>query len=92
MRIYIIAVGDRMPDWVTQGYHEYIKRIGSELTVELIEVSPEKRGKGADIPRLMDKEARRLRAHIPNNSIVVALDIKGKTWSTEELAVRLGQW
>ncbi len=92
MRIYIVALGDRMPDWVSQGYQEYVKRIGSELPVELIEVSPEKRGKGADIARLMDKEAKRLRAHIPGNSIVVALDIKGKTWSTEELAQQLGQW
>lgn len=92
MRIFIVALGDRMPDWVTQGCTEYLKRIGSELPVELIEVSPEKRGKGADIPRLMDKESKRVLAQIPANSIVVALDIQGQSWSTEDLAKRLEQW
>ena len=92
MRIFIVALGDRMPDWVTQGCTEYLKRIGSELPVELIEVSPEKRGKGADISRLMDKEAKRLVAQIPANSFVVALDIQGQSWSTEQLARRLEQW
>jgi 23S rRNA (pseudouridine1915-N3)-methyltransferase len=92
MRIYILALGDRMPDWVTQGCAEYFKRIGSELSVELIEVSPEKRGKGADIPRLMDKEAKRLAAQIPANCIIVALDIQGKSWSSEDLAKKLAQW
>lgn len=92
MRIYILALGDRMPDWVTQGCAEYFKRIGSELSVELIEVSPEKRGKGADISRIMDKEAKRLVAQIPANCIVVALDIQGKSWSSEDLAKRLAQW
>lgn len=92
MRIHIVALGDRMPDWVSQGFVEYIKRIGSELSVELVEVSAEKRGKRADIPRLMAKESKRLMARIPTNSVVIALDIQGKMWSTEELATRLGQW
>jgi 23S rRNA (pseudouridine1915-N3)-methyltransferase len=92
MRIYIIALGDRMPEWVTQGYQEYVKRLGSQLPVELIEVSPEKRGKNADIPRILHKEAQRLRSHIPANSIVIALDVKGKSCSTEELATYLAQW
>jgi len=92
MRISIVALGERMPDWVTHGYHEYIKRIGTEMPIDLIEVSPEKRGKNADIPRILEKEAKRLRAHIPANSVVVALDINGKSWSTEALADRLRHW
>ena len=92
MRITIVALGDRMPDWVNAGCTEYLKRMGSELSVEIREVSPEKRGKGADITRIMEKEAKRLAAQVPANCIVIALDILGKRWSSEDLAEHLSQW
>lgn len=92
MRITILALGERMPDWVSRGYQEYIKRIGSELPVELFEVSPGRRTKGADIARIMEKETRSLLARIPPGCYVVALAIDGKLMSTEQLAEQLSGW
>ena len=43
MKIYIIAVGNKMPDWIQEGFHEYIKRLPREISLHLIEVKPEKR-------------------------------------------------
>ena len=45
MQINLIAVGDRMPDWVQTGYQEYAKRLPAECTLHLIEVPAAKRGK-----------------------------------------------
>ena len=92
MRIYIIAVGERMPEWVAQGYQEYIKRLGPELPVELVEIPAGKRGKNAAINRILEREAKNIQAKIPANSVVVALDVKGKTWSTEELSAHIADW
>lgn len=92
MRVQIVAIGDRMPGWVEQGYHEYIKRIGSGLTVELAEISPEKRGKSSDVQRIMQKEAGRMRQSIPRGNFIIALDRDGRSWSTEDLANNIAEW
>lgn len=92
MRIQIVAIGDRMPGWVQEGYNEYLKRIGAGLNVELVEISPEKRGKSSDIKRIMEKEADRMRQSISKNSYVVALVKEGKAWSTEKLADNIAGW
>ncbi len=81
-----------MPEWVQHGYKEYIKRIGAGLQIELMEISPEKRGKSADVQRIMQKEAERMRQSIPRGNFVIALDKEGKSWSTENLADKIANW
>lgn len=92
MRVQIVAMGDRMPAWVQEGYKEYTKRIGAGLDIQLIEISPEKRGKSADLQRIMQKEAERMRQSIPRNNYVIALDKEGRSWSTETLAQNIADW
>ena len=92
MRIHLIAVGQKMPAWVEQGYKEYAQRLPAEARLELKEIAPGKRSKNADIKRILLDEGQRIQAAIPKNSRIVALDVKGKPWSTEQLADRLGDW
>lgn len=92
MRVHIIAMGNRMPAWVEQGYQEYAKRLGSELQLFLHEVAPEKRGKSADIKRILQKEGERMVQAIPNGCEVIALDREGQMLSTEVLSERLQKW
>jgi 23S rRNA (pseudouridine1915-N3)-methyltransferase len=92
MRMHIIAMGDRMPAWVEQGYQEYAKRLGSELQLQLHELTAEKRGKGADVKRILQKEGERMLQAIPTNCDVIALDREGQMLSTESLADKLKQW
>ena len=56
MRIRIIAVGTKMPDWVEQGYAEYAKRMPRDVTVEMLELPLAQRGKNTDIATAMAKE------------------------------------
>jgi 23S rRNA (pseudouridine1915-N3)-methyltransferase len=92
MRIRLIAVGEKMPQWVTTGYEEYAKRLQHGCTLSLHEISAGKRGKGADIKRLTDKEGEQMLALVPSNSHCIALDVKGKAWSTEQLTDQMKNW
>ena len=53
MRLRLIAVGSRMPKWVEEGWHEYAKRLPAELSLELVEIPLNTRGKNADVARLI---------------------------------------
>jgi 23S rRNA (pseudouridine1915-N3)-methyltransferase len=89
MRAWIIAVGDRMPAWVESGYAEYAKRLSRELPMQLVEVTAKSRG---DQARIKSDEGAAMIAAIPKGAHVVALDGRGKPWSSEEVSVQLGRW
>ncbi len=92
MKIHLLAVGTKMPDWVTQGYTEYAHRLPVKCSLHLKEIPAEKRSKNSNIKAIMQKEADKLKAAIPNNCRVVALEVTGQAWSTEKLATRLQDW
>lgn len=92
MQIDIIAVGNKMPAWVETGYKEYMRRMPPDHKVNLIEVPPGKRGKNADIPRILQKEGQQMIAAVGKGNRVIALDVKGKTWDTHDLAKNMQKW
>lgn len=81
-----------MPAWVEAGYSEYAQRMPPEARLELKEIAAGKRGKNADVARILQDEGQRLQTAIPKNTHIVALDVKGKSFTTEQLASRLGEW
>jgi len=92
MNIYMLAVGTKMPEWVTQGYLEYAQRLPAKCSLVLKEIAAEKRFRNSNIQAIIEKESTKLKAAIPSNCRVVALDVKGQSWSTEKLATRLQDW
>lgn len=92
MQLHLIAVGNRMPAWVEQGYQEYAKRLPPECALVLHEITAGKRGKNADIARLTHQEGEKMAAAIPKGARVVALEVGGRAWSTEQLSARLDSW
>ena len=92
MRIHLISVGNRMPRWVVEGYGEYAKRMPPECSLRLVEVGPGRRGKGTDLRRAIADEGTRLLRALPHGALTIALDVRGRSWSTEQLAGRLGKW
>jgi 23S rRNA (pseudouridine1915-N3)-methyltransferase len=91
MKITIVAVGQRQPAWAGEAVSDYLARFPSDFSVTLKEVKPEPRS-GAPVERLLAGEAERLRAAIPAGSVIVALDERGKDWSTRQLAEAIGKW
>jgi len=90
MRLHLLAVGQRMPDWVAAGFAEYAERMPRELSLRLKVVNAPS---GAlDPASLRRREAQLLRAALPQAARVVALDEHGDCVSTSDLARRLQQW
>ena len=92
MRIHLIAVGKRMPAWVTAGFEEYRRRMPPECRIELVEIAAGQRGKGADLARLQREEGEKMLAAIPKGAEVVALDARGRMVETGGLAQWLDGW
>ncbi|MAZ69438.1 23S rRNA (pseudouridine(1915)-N(3))-methyltransferase RlmH [Porticoccus sp.] len=92
MRLRILAIGTKMPDWVESGCNEYLKRLPPELRIEVLELPLGKRGKGADIQRAILREGEAMLKAIGERDQVIALEVQGKSWSTGDLAVNLQHW
>jgi 23S rRNA (pseudouridine1915-N3)-methyltransferase len=92
MQINIIAVGNRMPKWVEQGFDDYAKRLPREFQLVLKEVSPGKRGKNTDTARIIREEGERMLQATPSDAHIVTLDIPGKPWTTVQLSEALQRW
>lgn len=92
MKLQLIAVGNKMPIWVAQGVAEYQRRFPRDLPLEIIEIPAGKRGKNADIPRILAKEGKLMLDAIPKGNRIVTLEVTGKAWTTPQLAQSLSQW
>lgn len=92
MKIFLICVGQKMPGWINLGYEEFARRLPTECRLQLVEVAPGKRGKNADIERILRDEGERMLKAVPSNTHVIALDVRGQQWNTENLSVQLEDW
>ena len=92
MKLNIIAVGQRPPVWVSEAFVDYAKRFSAELNVRLTEIPLRKRTSTADINRLMHQEGADMLKHIASNSLAIALDVQGQSWSTPVLVTQLNAW
>ena len=91
MRLTILAVGHKLPDWVAAGCSEYIKRMPRELPLTVLEIKPEPRGTKTR-EQLLSAEKTRLQAALQGVSRIVVLDERGEDLTTLKLAQRLESW
>lgn len=91
MRLRIVALGQRMPSWVTDAVADYAKRLPRETPFELVELKPAARDRGRTVAQMLAEEARAIAAAC-TAATVVALDEHGAAWTTRELAERLRRW
>jgi 23S rRNA (pseudouridine1915-N3)-methyltransferase len=92
VKVRLIAVGTRMPDWVSRGFNEYADRLPRHLLLELVEVPAVPRTKSTDVTRARREEGVRLLNRLKGNSRVVALTEEGSSLSTRRLSVVVSQW
>lgn len=91
LKITLITLGNKMPDWVVQGSNDYAKRFNDGIQLKIIEIPLIKRSKSSDLSRIMEKESLLIKEALPNGARVIALEIEGKTFSSEQLAVKITQ-
>jgi len=92
VKLLIVAVGTRMPDWVSAGFDDYAKRMPRETALELVEVKAEPRTTGKTVAAMMAAEAARIEAALPARCRRVILDERGRDTTTRVLAERLEFW
>mgnify|MGYP003512650826 FL=1 len=92
MKVFIIAVGNKMPNWIQQGFNEYIKRLPHEISIQLIEIKPEKRSSGKTVEQLLYSESERILAALPSACRMIVLDERGHQWTTLEFSQVIKQW
>lgn len=91
MKISVIAVGLKMPNWANEASEDYLHRFPSDWKVELKTVKAEDRNTKS-VPKVMEAEALRIRAALPKDSIIVIMDERGKDLTSMKLAEQLNRW
>lgn len=92
MKVKVIAVGTKMPKWVDEGVKEYTKRLPRDFVVEFYEIALGSRSKGADLKKAIQAESKAILEVLSERDWVIALEVKGKVWSTETLAEQVKEW
>jgi 23S rRNA (pseudouridine1915-N3)-methyltransferase len=92
MKITVVAVGQRQPPWANAAVDEYLSRLPAEFKVECKLVKAESRSGDVPLARVLSAEATRVRAAIPDGAWLIALDERGKDWTTQQLAAQLQRW
>ena len=91
MKLVVVAVGQRVPDWAQAAWDEYAKRFPPELRIELRTIKTEHRA-SKKLETLYAAERQRIEAALPKGGHVVALDEHGESLTTMALAERLQKW
>ncbi|MCC5870975.1 MAG: 23S rRNA (pseudouridine(1915)-N(3))-methyltransferase RlmH [Gammaproteobacteria bacterium] len=92
MKLQLIAVGTRMPDWVDAGFADFARRLPRDCRLELVAVAAADRRNGKGAEHWREDEAQRLLAAAGKDMRLIALDVLGRGLSTEDLAGRLRDW
>src|SRR6476469_946027 len=91
MKLLVVAVGQRVPDWAQTAWDDYAKRFPPELRVELKAIKTEPRS-SRTVEAIHAAERQRIVAAIPKGTHVVALDERGTSLTTTALAQRVKGW
>lgn len=92
MRIHIISIGNKMPQWINEGFKTYSTRLSQEVRLELTEIPVAKRHKNQNTQQSIASEAKALSPHLRQTEYTVCLDSRGRQLSTEDFADTLTQW
>lgn len=92
MILTIAAVGQRMPVWVQTAWTEYARRFPRGMALELKEIPLLKRSRNAAVDSLLKAEGNALLSAAPEGHRLIALDERGKQWTTMELSAQMENW
>ncbi|MGQ0442640.1 MAG: 23S rRNA (pseudouridine(1915)-N(3))-methyltransferase RlmH [Methylophilaceae bacterium] len=91
MKLRIISVGHKMPDWVEAACDEYIKRMPREFSIEIIEIKPDKRADGKNSSVVQEAEAKRI-LEVAGKDFLIACDEHGQQITTLQLVDKMQFW
>ena len=92
--VTVVTVGTLKEGYLREAVAEYKKRLSQYAKVEEIEIKEERinnEDNRAEIETALTKEAEKILAAIPKDSLKIALCVEGKQYSSEELAKLIGE-
>lgn len=89
LKVSLISVANKMPEWVNLAVSEYSKRLQEYMPIHWIDIPLIRRGKATDLSRILEKESIAMKAAIPIGARIIALDRIGKMFDSEQLAKQL---
>lgn len=92
MKIKLVCIGNKLPQWLVTGIDDYRKRFTPPWTLTLHELPCPKRHKNINIAKLKQQEATSLLAACPRSDLMIALDERGLSLNTRDLAKQLDQY
>lgn len=92
MQLVIAAVGHKMPAWIETGFQEYAKRMPPECRIILKEIKPVERSGSRTAETVMAQEREKIEAALPKGARVIALDERGRDWTSVQLSQQMVQW
>ena len=87
----VLAIGTRMPKWVSDGADDYVKRLPREASVEWVELPASRRTRDTAESRMLE-EATAIEHRLKPQELMVVLDVEGRVISTEIIAETLANW
>ena len=90
MKLRVISVGNKCPEWIRQGFDEYAKRMPTEMPLSLTEIAAPKHHQ--DSSKVNELEAKKILEKIHSTDWLVALDETGRHLSSPALAGELERW
>ncbi|MEO8223375.1 MAG: 23S rRNA (pseudouridine(1915)-N(3))-methyltransferase RlmH [Gammaproteobacteria bacterium] len=92
MKLRLLVIGTRPEDWVRDAIALYLARLPTHLKPELVEIPLSLRSSGGDPAVAKAKEGLRILQRLKPADFVVALDERGRGWSSTELAREVERW
>lgn len=90
MKLRLVCVGKLSEAWQRQAVEDYAGRLQHYFQLEIVELKEEKGGRKGDIPGLLKREGERILEKVPERSYLIALDERGRSFTSEDLSKRLG--
>lgn len=81
-----------MPQWAKTGFLEYANRMPVDMNLELKQIRAATRTKNQSTDTIIKQEEKRLQTALPHSCHLIALDVNGSHWSTEQLAEQVRYW
>ncbi|MBU6459523.1 MAG: 23S rRNA (pseudouridine(1915)-N(3))-methyltransferase RlmH [Proteobacteria bacterium] len=89
MSFKIVAVGQKLPDWVETGVNEYIRRMPPEALTVVVPVRAEKRSPSRTTQQVVAMEGKRILSVTSPRDYLLVLDERGERITTHQLAQAL---
>ena len=90
MKISLLTLGHKMPDWVNVAFNTYNDRLPHHLKIQIKEMPAVSRQKGLTVPQI--QEAELISKQLKPDSLNIALDEGGKALKTTDVAQQLKHW